>query len=194
MRTGGTSTTAAERSGNPTLTLGVEEEFVLLDRSDGRPVDRAPAILTLLGGDPRVKYEFLRYQLETVTGVCTDLEQVGQELAWTRRLVADAATRLDCHLVATGMAPQDGPNLCPVTTDPRYLQLVARYGCLVEGSGTCACHVHVGIPSRELGVRVLARLRPYLATLLALSANSPVADGRDTGWVSCRYLRWTRWP
>ena len=53
MRKGGTSTTAAERSGNPTLTLGVEEEFLLLDRSDGCPVDRAPAILTLLGGDPR---------------------------------------------------------------------------------------------------------------------------------------------
>ncbi|MEU4223118.1 YbdK family carboxylate-amine ligase [Nonomuraea sp. NPDC026600] len=194
MRTGGTSTTAAERSGNPTLTLGVEEEFLLLDRSDGHPVDRAQAVLTLLGGDPRVKYEFLRCQLETVTGVCTDLEQVGQELAWTRRLVADAATRLDCHLVATGMALQDGPGLCPVTADPRYLQLVARYGSLAAGPGTCACHVHVGISSRELGVRVLARLRPYLATLLALSANSPVADGRDTGWASCRYLRWIRWP
>ncbi|MGP3910817.1 carboxylate-amine ligase [Nonomuraea sp. 10N515B] len=193
MRAGGTSTTA-ERSGRPTLTLGVEEEFLLLDRSDGCPVDRAPGILSLLGGEPRVKYEFLRYQLETVTRVCTDLGQVAEELAWSRRIAAGAATALDCHLVATGMAPQRGSTLCPVTADPRYLRLVARYGALAAGPGTCGCHVHVGIPSRELGVRVLARLRPYLATLLALSANSPVADGRDTGWASSRYLRWTRWP
>lgn len=194
MSTGGTSTTATERSGNPTLTLGVEEEFLLLDRSDGHPVDRASAILTLLGGDPRIKYEFLQCQLETVTGVCTDLEQVEQELESTRRLAAGAATTLDCHLAAIGMAPQDGSGPCPVTADPRYLQVVARYGSLAVGPGTCGCHVHVGVPSRELGVRVLARLRPYLATLLALSANSPVADGRDTGWASCRYLRWIRWP
>ncbi|WP_165974979.1 carboxylate-amine ligase [Nonomuraea deserti] len=193
MRTDGTSA-SAEHCAGPTLTLGVEEEFVLLDRSDGRPVDRAPAILVLLGGEPRVKAEFLRYQLETVTGVCTDLGQVGEELARSRRLAACAATELDCHLVATGMAPQRGPGQCPVTADPRYLQVVARYGSLAAGPGTCGCHVHVGVPSRELGVRVLARLRPYLATLLALSVNSPVADGRDTGWASSRYLRWTRWP
>lgn len=193
MRTGGTSTNA-ERSGCPTLTLGVEEEFLLLDNSDGRPVDRAPAILTLLGDEPQVKHEFLRSQLETVTGVCTDLGQVEEELARLRRLAAGAAKEMDCHLVATGMAPQRGPCLCPVTADPRYLQLIARYGPLAAGPGTCGCHVHIGIPSRELSVRVLARLRPYLATLLALSANSPIADGRDTGWASSRYLRWTRWP
>ncbi|MEO3887298.1 YbdK family carboxylate-amine ligase [Nonomuraea sp. B5E05] len=184
----------AEHDARPSLTLGVEEEFVLLDRSDGRPADRAPAILALLDGEPRVKHEFLRYQLETVTGVCTDLGQVGQELVRTRRLAARAAAELDCHLVATGMAPQPGPCPCPVTADPRYLRLMARYGSLVEGPGTCGCHVHIGVPSRELGVRVLARLRPYLATLLALSVNSPVADGRDTGWASSRYPWWTRRP
>jgi carboxylate-amine ligase len=194
MRAGGTFTTAPERPGSPTLTLGVEEEFLLLDRADGRPADRAPAILTLLDGEPRVKYEFMRYQLETVTGVCTDLGQLGAELARLRRLAAGAATELGCRLVASGMAPRDGAGLCPVTADPRYLEVVARYGPLAAGPGTCGCHVHVGVPSRELGVRVLSRLRPYLATLLALSVNSPIADGRDTGWASSRYLRWTRWP
>ena len=53
---------------------------------------------------------------------------------------------------------------------------------------------HVGVPSRDLGVQVLARLRPWLAPLLAVTANSPIADGHDTGWASWRYPIQTRWP
>jgi carboxylate-amine ligase len=54
--------------------------------------------------------------------------------------------------------------------------------------------VHVGVPSRDLGVQVLARLRPWLAPLLAITVNSPIAQGRDTAWASCRYPAWSRWP
>ena len=53
---------------------------------------------------------------------------------------------------------------------------------------------HVGVPSRDVGVQVLARLRPWLAALLAVTANSPIADGHDTGWASWRYTIQTRWP
>src|SRR5207247_11147259 len=69
-----------------------------------------------------------------------------------------------------------------------------RYGPVVAEAGTCACHVHVGVPSRDLGVQVLARLRPWLAPLLAITANSPIAGGRDTGWASWRYVLQSRWP
>jgi carboxylate-amine ligase len=65
---------------------------------------------------------------------------------------------------------------------------------VVAQAGTCACHVHVGVPSRDLGVQVLARLRPWLAPLLAVTANSPIARGRDTGWASWRYVLQSRWP
>ena len=57
---------------------------------------------------------------------------------------------------------------------------------MVADSGTCACHVHVGVPSRDLDVQVLARLRPWLAPLLAVTANSPIAGGHDTGWARPR--------
>ena len=65
---------------------------------------------------------------------------------------------------------------------------------MVADAGTCACHVHVGVPSRDLGVQVLARLRPWLAPLLAVTANSPIAGRHDTGWASWRYPIWSRWP
>ena len=86
------------------------------------------------------------------------------------------------------------PGLAALTDQPRYRELARRYGPVVADSGTCGCHVHVGVPSRDLGVQVLARLRPWLAPLLAVTANSPIADGRDTAWASWRYILHTRWP
>jgi carboxylate-amine ligase len=61
-------------------------------------------------------------------------------------------------------------------------------------SGICACHVHVAVPSRQLGVEALLRLRRWLPALIALTANSPIWEGRDTGWASQRLVFASRWP
>ena len=113
---------------------------------------------------------------------------------WIEVAAPDAAARLGCRLVASGVAPYRTPGLAAVTGQPRYRELARRYGPVVADSGTCACHVHVAVPSRDLGVQVLARLRPWLAPLLAVTANSPIADGHDTGWASWRYAIQSRWP
>ena len=176
------------------ITLGVEEEFVLLDPSTGAAVLAGPDLVRMLDGEPGVQQELMRFQVETGTGVCTDLDEVGRELIRLRRLAADAAARLGCRLVASGVAPYRTPGLAAVTGQPRYRELARRYGPVVADSGTCACHVHVAVPSRDLGVQVLARLRPWLAPLLAVTANSPIADGHDTGWASWRYAIQSRWP
>ena len=176
------------------ITLGVEEEFVLLDPSTGATVLVGPDLVRMLGGEPGVQQELMRFQVETGTRVCTGLDDLGRELMRLRRLAAAAAASLGCRLVASGVAPYRTPGLAAVTDQPRYQELARRYGPVVAEAGTCACHVHVGVPSRDLGVQVLARLRPWLAPLLAVTANSPIADGRDTGWASWRYLIWSRWP
>jgi len=176
------------------MTLGVEEEFVLLDPATGAVALAAPDLLRMLDGEPGVQHELMRFQVEIATRVCTGLDDVGRELARLRRLVADAAARLGCRLVASGTAPYHTPGLAAVTDHPRYRELARRYSRLVAEAGTCSCHVHVGIPSRELGVQVLARLRPWLASLLAITVNSPIAGGHDTTWASWRYPLWSRWP
>ena len=189
---GGPSGTARAGGG---VTLGVEEEFVLLDPATGAAVVAAPDLVRMLDGEPGVGPELMRFQVEIATGVCTGLDGVGRELVRLRRLVADAAARLGCRLVASGTAPYRTPGLAAVTDQPRYRELARRYGPLVaDAGGTCACHVHVGVPSRDLGVQVLARLRPWLASLLAITVNSPIAGGRDTAWASWRYPLWSRWP
>jgi len=177
------------------ITLGVEEEFVLLDPSSGAAVPAGPGVVGLLDGEPGVQRELMRFQVETGTIVCTSLDDVAGELVRLRRLVSDAAAHLGCYLVASGIAPFHAPGLGAVSDKPRYQRLAERFGPLVAGvGGTCGCHVHVGVPSRDLGVQVLARLRPWLATLLALTVNSPIAGGRDTAWSSWRYPLWSRWP
>ena len=176
------------------LTLGVEEEFVLLDPSTGAAVLAGPELVRMLGGEPGVQQELMRFQVETATGVCTGLDEAGRELVRLRRLAAAAAARLGCRLVASGVAPYHTPGLAAVTPQPRYQELARRYAPVVAQAGTCGCHVHIGVPSRDLGVQVLARLRPWLAALLAVTANSPIAGGRDTGWASWRYAIQSRWP
>ncbi|WP_410606459.1 YbdK family carboxylate-amine ligase [Amycolatopsis sp. lyj-109] len=177
------------------LTIGVEEEFVLADPVTGAVSLAAPRMLELLDGEPAVMPEFLRFQIETATGIHTGLDEIRAELLGLRGLVADAASRVGCLVLASGTPPcGDLPGLPGVTGEPRYHELAARFPALVRDAGTCACHVHVGIPSPALGVRILAGLRPWLAPLLAISANSPIADGADSGWATRRYPLWSRWP
>ncbi|HEX7745094.1 MAG TPA: glutamate--cysteine ligase [Micromonosporaceae bacterium] len=190
--------TSSTRSGAASalagLTVGVEEEFLLLDPVSGRPVPAAPALLGLLAGEPGPQAELMRFQFETATRVCTSLAQLRGELTRLRRLAATGAETLGCRLVASGIAPYGTSGLTLLTDRPRYRELARRYPRLTAISGTCACHVHVGVPSRDVGVQVLARLRPWLAPLLAISANSPIDGGRDTGWASRRYRNVSRWP
>ncbi|WP_143343147.1 carboxylate-amine ligase, partial [Crossiella equi] len=67
-------------------------------------------------------------------------------------------------------------------------------GALDDEQVCCACHVHLGIADRDQAVKVSNHLRPWLPTLIALSGNSPLWAGRDTGYASWRTITWHRWP
>ena len=110
------------------ITLGVEEEFVLLDPSTGATVLAGPELVRMLGGEPGIQQELMRFQVETGTTVCTSLDEAGRELIRLRRLAAAAAASLGCRLVASGVAPYRTPGLAAVTGQPRYRELARRYG------------------------------------------------------------------
>src|SRR5690349_15379510 len=179
---------------SPGPTFGVEEEFLLLDPVRGRPVPAAPAVLRLFMDGAGPQPELMRFQLETTTAVCTCLPELRSELVRLRRVAAAGAEALGCRLVASGISPYGTPGLNALTNAPRYRELARRYPVLTAPFGTCGCHIHVAVPSRDLGVQVLTRIRPWLATLLAISVNSPIDAGRDTGWASRRYGVVSRWP
>ncbi|MFF8594220.1 glutamate--cysteine ligase [Streptomyces sp. NPDC015220] len=187
-------------------TLGVEEEFLLLDRSSGLPVGRSGTVVETGRarlGDGRLVHEISQAMVETVSGVCGTARDLRRELLRLRGGVARAAGVHDCLLLASGTSPlgHAGPALDgdPAGTPglhghPRYARIRQRFGPLLQDQGVCGCHVHVGVPDLATAVAVVDRLRPWLPLLLALTANSPFWHGRDTGYASWRTMLWGRWP
>ncbi|MEV0727423.1 glutamate--cysteine ligase [Polymorphospora sp. NPDC050346] len=177
------------------LTVGVEEEFLLVDAATGIA---APAVDAVLANVPpelrgQVQLEFQTSQIEigSPPGLC--LDALRHSLGLLRTGVSDAAEQAGVRLLAVGTGPVDGP-VPPLVDNPRFHRMIERYGMLVPGPGLNGMHVHVGVPDPETGVRVLDHLRPWLPVLHAATANSPFYAGRDTGYASWRSMLWNRWP
>lgn len=96
--------------------------------------------------------------------------------------------------VGRGTAPLPCAQLPPLAGDGRYAHIADRFGALTQIQGVCACHVHVGVENPDRAVAVGNLLRTQLPLLLAISGNSPFADGRDTGYASWRSVLVDRWP
>ncbi|WP_413768504.1 glutamate--cysteine ligase [Rhodococcus pyridinivorans] len=192
MAATGPTNTAPVRGG-AAATIGVEEEFVLVDPRTGRPLLRSLDVIEAgcaLGIELEV--ELSPCQVETATAVCTHPQDLRDQLRRSRATAADAAARAGCRLVAVG-TPIFEPPSGSVTSTPRYQRMAQHYGGVADGV-ICGCHVHIGVDDRDRAAQIINYLHPWLPTLLALTANSPIADGRDTGYASWRYLRWGRWP
>jgi len=174
--------------------VGVEEEFLLVDRETGRVRGSAPAVLPRLAELDRgeAEPELTRQQVEVSTPVVSSLGELRAELARLRRLVVDRAADAGVAVIASGTSPFPGEGQ---TTDKRrYLTMMERYGPVGRVQLTCGCHVHVGVASPEEAVAVLDRIRGWLPVLRALSANSPFWRGEDTTYASYRTQVWGRWP
>jgi carboxylate-amine ligase len=173
--------------------MGVEEEFLLLE-PHGAVAPKAPEVVRRAGADEQIKTEYMSYQLETATPVCTGLDELRRELSRLRMAAAAAAERSGVRLVASGAPPFPAGPMMAFNEEDRYRRLARRFPEATEAGGTCGCHVHIGVPDRELAAAVLTRIRPWLPGLLALTVNSPVTGATDTGWASHRYRTQLRWP
>ncbi len=177
------------------LTLGVEEEFLLLDPETGESLPVAEQVRQSLSGTAREqsRQEFRHSMIEMVTPVCTDLTQLRTQLVALRQAAAEAARAAGARLVAVGATPVREAHLS-VPDEQRYHAMSRRFGPVAHDPAVCGCHVHVGVPDRELAVQICNQLRPWLPVVQALTANSPLYDGRDTGHGSWRSLQLERWP
>ena len=176
-------------------TIGVEEEFLLVDPVTGIPVNRADEVLAAAREKfgLELEHELTGAQVEINTSVCRDVEQARRELLETRHVVAQAARAAGCRAVAVG-APPLGHETGEITDSVRYRRIAREFGALAEQQLICGCHVHVEVPDRETAVQVCNHVRPWLPVLAAVTANSPFSDGEDTGFASWRSTVWSRWP
>ena len=177
-------------------TLGVEEEFHLVDPVSYR-LTRSPELAgAVLRGESgrRLHAEITTTQLESATDVCTSLADVRAELVTTRAEAAGAAARAGVRILAASTHPFDSWQQQDITPAPRYQAMVDRWAGLALQQDICGCHVHVGVPDLETAVAIMDRARPYLPVLLAMTGSSPFHDGVDTGHHSYRTMWWSRWP
>ncbi|PRY00999.1 carboxylate-amine ligase [Allonocardiopsis opalescens] len=176
------------------LTIGVEEEFLLVDQ-DGRLASDAPEVLReVSGGRAEMQQEIGRCMVEAASPVCEGTEQLLYQLRDARARLAATAAEQGLRLVASGTPVLAEEDFQPLSPNSRYHRMAEHFGAIVATGYTCGCHVHVAIPDRETGVQVSNHLRPWLPVLLALTANSPFNDGVDTAYSSWRQVLWSRWP
>ncbi|MFD7782908.1 glutamate--cysteine ligase [Streptomyces nojiriensis] len=193
-----TSTGTTQNTVRPTvpLTVGVEEEFLLVDARSLRVVPAAPLVLATADGLPgELHPEGTRYQVEISTPIAHSAASLRAELAALRRTLSRAARAHGCRLLAapSPVVAVEGP--LHLTDDlPRQREQHRRFGALTDTLVSCGRHIHIGTLDVDTAVAVSNRIRPWLPTLIALAANSPFWGGRDTGHASWRAMAWSGWP
>jgi carboxylate-amine ligase len=181
----------------PSLTLGVEEEYLLVDpETRNLAVGSSDGMLTECHkqlGD-RVSPEFLTSQLEVGTSVCRNIAEVRAELGDMRRTVVEIAKAHDLAMIAASTHPFARWEEQTHTDKDRYNMLAEDLQAVARRLLICGMHVHVGIEDDDLRVELMNQLTYFLPHLVVLSTSSPFWHGEDTGLKSYRLCVWDELP
>ena len=166
------------------LTIGAEEELMLVDPGSRDLAPVAEALLECTGGDPRYKRELPATQVEIVTRPAATVSELSAQLRVARGELAQAASGL-ADLAAAGTHPFAAPE-GELSAAPRYRAAIAEYGRTVRRQLVFALQIHVAPGSADRALAVYNAVRSYLPELAALAANAPYHDGAETGLASVR--------
>ncbi len=173
----------------PSFTVGIEEEYLLVDRETRAlavdpPEDLMRACKARLKA--RVSPEFLRSQIEVGTSKCKTLKKAAGEIRHLRRSVAEIAAGHGLALIAASTHPFSAWSEQKHTPKARYNVLARDMQAVARRLLICGMHVHVGLDDDELRIDLLGQAAYFLPHLLALSTSSPFWRGEATGLKSYR--------
>ena len=173
----------------PSFTLGVEEEYLLVDKETRSLVIDPPETLMAEAEEKcgaQVTSELLRSQIEIGTKVCKNIQEVHEDLARLRRNVIEVANNHGIAPIAASTHPFSSWTDQKHTEKDRYDQLTHEMQGAARRLVIGGMHVHVGIDDDELRIDLMNQMSYFLPHLLALSCSSPFWMGRDTGLKSYR--------
>ena len=180
--------------------VGVEEELFLVDPVTSRLVAKSARAVGAhesrnaeSDAGPGLEKELFAQQIETATPPTADIEQVRDNLRASRRRVTQAAVSVGARAVAVSTPPV-GDEAAQTTRSERYERILGEFRGVAREALVCGMHVHVDVSGDDEAVAIVDRVRPWLPVLLAVSANSPLWSGTDTGYASWRSQVWRRWP
>jgi carboxylate-amine ligase len=179
------------------LTVGVEEEFMLLDRESLDLVQRIERILALErrgAFTERVSEELFESLIELHTPVCASVADAERELRQLRAHGHAMTAADDLRLGSAGTHPFSLFERQRVTGRERYRALVDDLQYAARRELVFGMHVHVAVDDPDRAVRVVGALQAHLGELVALSASSPFWRGEPTGLASCRHLIFSAFP
>lgn len=173
----------------PSFTIGVEEEYLIVDPETGDLVrDRPPGLLRkveeIVG--KQVAPEFLRSQIEIGTIVAKDVQEARADLGRLRSIVADVAAEYGLAPIAASTHPYADWSHQKHTNKERYNELADTMGGVVRRLLICGMHVHVCVEDEDTRIDLMNQALYFLPHLLALSTSSPFWHGLDTGLKSYR--------
>ena len=173
----------------PAFTIGIEEEYLLVDR-ETRDLCAEPPPAMMAECEKRltdqVSPEFLRAQIEVGTRVCRSIAEARADLSRLRATVADVAARHGLAPIAAATHPFADWHDQKHTDKERYNVLARDLQALARRLVICGLHVHLGIEDEDLRIDLMGQARYFMPHLLALSASSPFWGGLETGLMSYR--------
>ncbi len=181
----------------PSFTIGIEEEYLLVER-DSRDLvtERPDAVMeeceALL--EAQVAPEFMISQIEVGTRPCASVAEAGEDLRRLRRIVAGVAETHGLAIAAASTDPFANWDRQTHTDQDRYNILARDLQAVARRLLICGMHVHVGIDDDELRIDLMNQVGYFLPHLLALSTSSPFWRGDDTGLKSYRIAVWDELP
>ena len=173
----------------PAWTMGIEEEYLLVERDTRALIRTQPRGLMEKVGSLRhgiVSPEFFSSQIEIGTQVCTSLQDLRAEIGLLRIAVAEAADEYGLAPIAASTHPFADWEKQQVSEGERYQALAEDLQGVSRRLVISGLHVHVGIEDPELRIDLMGQVVYFLPHLLALSCSSPFWEGRDTGIKSYR--------
>ncbi len=179
----------------PWLTIGIEEEFQIVDqeRQLRAHIDQLIASLHEALGD-QLKAEMMQSVVEVSTNVCTNVDEARAEIVRLRSALAGALQPAGLRIASAGTHPFSHWQDQQVTERERYKILEEELQDVIRELLIFGLHVHVGIPDPQRRIEVMNEARYFLPHLLALSTSSPFWLGRATGLKSYRSVIWSRFP
>jgi carboxylate-amine ligase len=174
---------------SPPLSVGVEEELIILDAETLDPVGAVEVFLRESEGldlPGRLKTEMHASIVELNTGICADAAEAVTALVELRRAADAIARRNGLRVAAAGTHPITPPEELPIVPEQRYRDMVAYVGPVARRQGVSGLHVHVGVDSADECFHALEGILQWLPLVLALSVNSPYLAARETGLLSTR--------
>ncbi len=181
----------------PALTIGIEEEYLLVDpKTRDLASDPPPELLENCKAElgESVSPEFLKCQIEVGTPVCQNISEAREHLIRLRTCIKKNAQHMGLELMAASTHPFASWVGQHHTRAPRYDKLNQDMGGVIRRMLICGMHVHAGIEDPDLRIDLMNQMNYFLPHLLALSASSPFWAGRKMGMMSYRTNVWDGMP